>query len=356
MLLTDAENPARSLEALEEFAARTRLEAVETYRATLDATLALLSQTDGLLSLPALPTLIIPDLHARRELLIAILGTQLSDGPHEGQHVFELLQQGHINLVCVGDIVHSEKRADWVINEDGEWTEELLEKEMVRSLGAGMMIMSLKLQYPEHFHCLRGNHDDMAGELVEDFRKFVGLRYANDELVFVDGRPVVTGDKGESKIVREWVLGREGWGQSFLTAWSTFEKRLPLFARGSYYVISHTLPFIALSESDIRDPDRPRESSLELTTRRGINEAAILGTLENLGLKEQTRRWFYGHSQVSSEINGGRYEEGLNGLVIRLNNPTQHVFAYVPDSDDQQLFEPARDVYIKTPGEEQFHQ
>ncbi len=349
------ENPAHSLETLREFATREQLEAPETYCAALDAALAILSMQDGLVQLQDLPTIVIPDLHARRALLIAIFSTQLANGPYAGRQVFDLLQQGLLNVVCVGDIVHSEERSDWVINLDGEWTAELLDKEMVRSLGAGAMVMYLKTQYPAHFHCLRGNHDDIAGELAADFRKFVGLKYENDELVFVDGRPVITGDKGESKLVREWVLNREGWGQPFLETWARFESALPLFAQAPYYVISHTLPHIPLTSAEIRDPHRAREVSLELTSRRGINEAAITGTLENLGLQETTQRWFHGHSQVPPEVNGGKYEESLDGLIVRLNNPKQHVFAYVPASQDERRFDPAQDVFIKAPAEETFH-
>jgi hypothetical protein len=353
--LKSAENPARSLETLREFARRDQLELLETYQSALDSVLALLADSDGLIRLPDLPTLILPDLHARRALLIDVLSTSLTDGPYAGRQVFELLQEGRINIVCVGDIVHSEERSDWVINNDGEWTQELLEREMVRSLGAGMMIMYLKLQYPDHFYCLRGNHDDIAGELAEDFRKFVGLKYVNDELLFVDGRPVVTGDKGESKLVREWVLQRADWGQPFLHTWAQFERSLPLFAQASYYVISHSLPLIPLSEAEIRDPHRPREIALELTSRRGIDATAIYGTLENLGLKEQVKRWFHGHSQVAPDTNDGKYEESLAGLVVRLNNPRRYVFAYVPASDNERLFDPAQDVYIKSPEEEMFH-
>ncbi|HLI68405.1 MAG TPA: metallophosphoesterase [Ktedonobacteraceae bacterium] len=350
------ESPASTLEALSEFAERDQLEPPETYKAALAAALALLSQEDGLLQLPDLPTIIIPDLHARRLMLIAILGAQLAEGPHAGRRIFDLLQQGLINVVCVGDIVHSEERDDWVINRDGEWTEELLEKEMVRSLGAGAMMMYLKVQYPEHFHCLRGNHDDMAGELAEDFRKFVGLKFdEHDELVFVDGRPVVTGDKGESRLVREWVLSREGWGQPFLQTWAQFERSLPVFAQATYFVVSHTPPLVPLSEAEIREASKSREISLELTSRRGINEEAIRGTLKNLGLAERVERWFHGHSRVPREINGGKYEESLDGLVVRLNNPKKHVFAYVPASYDERHFDPTRDVYIKSPLEEAFH-
>lgn len=118
------------------------------------------------------------------------------------EQFFDLLQRGLVNVCCVGDIVHSDERFDWVINDNGDWTHELLEKEMLRSLGSAAMIMYLKMQYPEHFHCLRGNHDDMAGELTKDFRKFVGLQFKDDECVTIDGSPVVTSDKGESTIVR----------------------------------------------------------------------------------------------------------------------------------------------------------
>src|SRR5215472_1496878 len=315
------ENPASTLEALSIFAQRDQLEPPETYRAALDAVVNMLSQQGGLLHLPDLPTIIIPDLHARRAMLIALFSTQIEEGPYAGGRVFDLLQQELINVVCVGDIVHSEERTNWVINTDGEWTAELLDKEMVRSLGAAAMVMYLKIQYPEHFHCLRGNHDDLAGELEADFRKYVGVKYNDqDELVYIDGHPVLTADKGEAQIVREWVMTREGWGPPFVDAWGQFDRALPLFAQGAYFAISHTLPRVTLSESEIRDPNRPREISLELTSRRGVNRSAIQGTLDQLGIKETVQRWFHGHTPVPPEKNGGKYEESLDGLVIRLNN------------------------------------
>lgn len=351
------ENPAHSLNALREFANRDQLEEVETYTNALDDALAILSQGDGFIQLAVLPTIVIPDLHARRPMLTAILGFCLNEGSHAEKPIFDLLQQGLINVVCVGDIVHSEERSDWVINNDGEWTEELLEREMVRSLGAGFMIMSLKIAYPKHFHCLRGNHDDIAGELAKDFRKFVGLKYDEQgKQVYKDGRPVMTDERGESMLVRDWVLTRPGWGQPFLQKWATFERSLPLFAQGSYYVISHTLPRIALTEKDIRDINRPVDITLELTSRRGINETALTGTLENLGIKDSIKHWFHGHTQVSMNTNDGKYEESLDGLVIRLNNPTHYVFAYVPASNAEHLFDPASNIYIKSPTEEAFHQ
>src|SRR5215467_5974170 len=195
------DNPARSLGELREFARRDCLELPETYRAAIDGALDVLHKEEGLIRLDPLPTIIIPDIHARRDMLIDILSSQLSDGLYKSNLIFELLQQKLINIVCIGDIVHSEERSAWVINDNGDWTTELLEKEMIRSLGTAALIMYLKMQYPKHFHCLRGNHDDIAGELSEDFRKFVGVKYKNNERVMINGRPMLTSGKGESKIV-----------------------------------------------------------------------------------------------------------------------------------------------------------
>lgn len=347
-----SENPARCFETLKAFAEQEHLETPETYRTALAAVSLVLSQQGGLVRLPDVPTIVIPDLHSRRMMLISILGTQLTDGPLAGRRVFDLIQRGCINIICVGDLMHSEDRHKWVINLDGEWTTELLDKEMVRSLGTATMIMYLKLQFPEHFFCLRGNHDDMAAEL-NPYRKFVGIRLdEQNELVLVDGRPVLTSDKGESQIIKDWVIEREGWGQMFLDAWTRFERALPLFALGSYYVVTHTLPSIPLSEADLRDPNRSKEVTMELTWNRRINREAIEGTLNNLGITESIQRWFYGHSIVRQETNGGKYEEDLDGLVVRMNNSTCYVFAHVPASQDERRFDPAKDVYIESSSEE----
>ena len=349
-------NPARSLVELHEFASRDHLESPETYRIAIDGVLDVLLKEDGLIQLYALPTIIIPDIHARRGMLIDVLRHQLQEGPYAGVQVFELLQRGFLNVVCVGDIVHSEVRSDWVINDNGDWAPELLEKEMIRSLGAAAIIMYLKMQYPEHFHCLRGNHDDIIGELTEDFRKFVGVMYKNNERVLVNGHPMLTSGKGESRIVRDWILAKgSGWGPSFLQLWGQFDRALPVFVQGVYYAISHTLPQMPLSEREMRNKNRSPRITFELTSQRGENREAMYGTLENLGVKGNVRHWFHGHTHVPPEINGGRYLESPDKFVVRINNQTNHVFAYVPGTDEQWPFHPPKDVYIKSPAEAEFH-
>jgi hypothetical protein len=348
------ENPALSLEALKEFAEWEELEAPETYRAALEAITPLLSQQSPLVHLLDLPTIVIPDLHARRQMLVDILAVRLSEGSLAGQQIFELLQAGQINIICVGDLMHSEDRDKWVINLDGEWTPELLEKEMVRSLGAALIVMELKLRFPEHFYSLRGNHDDIKAEL-SPYSKFVSLKVDEHfESVYVDGKPVKTGPKGESGIVKDWVLEREGWGEEFLDAWMAFERALPLLAQGSYYVVTHTIPSQPIAKADLLDPNRPKQVTMELTWEREVKQEAIEGTLDNLEIREQTQRWLYGHSRVRKAVNGGRFEEALDGLLVRINNPKFPVFAYVAASQDERRFDPDKDVYIKRASDENF--
>jgi hypothetical protein len=280
------DNPANSLETLSDFARRDQLEPVETYRTALAAVLEVLPKPGSMVQLPKAPTIVLPDLHARREMLAAILSSRIEEGPMAGEQVFALLQQGRLNVVCLGDIVHSEKREHWIINHDGEWTPELLEQEMVRSLGAGLMVMCLKLQFPEHFHCLRGNHDDMAEEFGP-FAKHVGFKTDEEwEEIVVEGKGVRTTEKCESRLVKGWVLEREGWEESFLDTWAAFERALPLFVQGTYYVMSHTLPNIPVDLNDLSDSEKLREATVQLTNNRKLNREAIESTLEKLGIKE----------------------------------------------------------------------
>lgn len=353
-----ASNPASSLARLRRFASKEKLEQPKTYRTALTGVLAVLQQETGLVQLQDLPTIIIPDLHSRRGMLIDILSHRLTDGHYAGGQLFELLHAGLINIVCVGDIVHSEERSDWVINENGDWTPELLAKEMIHSLGAAMLIMYLKMQYSAHFHCLRGNHDDIAGELAKDFRKFVGLKFENGELVFENGRPVITSNEGESIITRNWILKRgKGWGPAFLDLWGQFDRALPVFAQGSNFVVSHYLPGRALSKEEIEDKNRSREATRQLTSldEKSVQQEAIDQTLENLGLKESALYWFHGHRIVPTTLNEGKYAIGSDGRTVRLNNPKNHVFAYVPGPVDRRQFDPTTDVYIKRPVEQTFH-
>ena len=96
---------------------------------------------------------------------------------------------------------------------------------------------------------------------------------------------------------------------------------------------------------------------MQLTSldEKSVQQEAMDQTLANLGLQESVLYWFHGHRNVSSAINEGKYAIGSGGRTVRLNNPKNYVFAYVPGPLDRRLFDPTIDVYIKKPAESAFH-
>jgi hypothetical protein len=107
----ESANPASSLGALSAFARRDQLETPETYLSALKDAIEVLPLQGVLLHLQDIPIIIVPDIHARREMLITLLRAQFIEGSFAGQRVFDLLEQGCMNVVCVGGIVHSEERS-----------------------------------------------------------------------------------------------------------------------------------------------------------------------------------------------------------------------------------------------------
>jgi hypothetical protein len=103
-----------------------------------------------------LPTIVIPDLHGRRDYLDAVLGTR---DPASGRSYLQLLHAGQVQVLCLGDVMHSETRgALWRRG----MPEPAMRAEMAESLGTLKRIAELKAAFPDHFHLLRGNHDDVG--------------------------------------------------------------------------------------------------------------------------------------------------------------------------------------------------
>ncbi len=132
----------------------------------------------GLIKLRPIPTIIVPDLHARMDFFLHIMFFNLQTGGT----VLQGLSDGTVQVVCVGDGFHAEARA---INRWRKALEEYetaynkhrsMDEEMHESLGLMEMVMELKSEFPSFFHFLKGNHENIANEVGGGnytFRKFV---------------------------------------------------------------------------------------------------------------------------------------------------------------------------------------
>jgi pSer/pThr/pTyr-binding forkhead associated (FHA) protein len=264
------------------------------------------------------PTLVISDLHARRDFLQNALNTTVN-----GERMIDLLEKGEVNIVLLGDAMHSEDRTRWGTwrqDSNGKWVLSKafqgseLDGEMVQAIGLMRMIMELKSRHPQNFHYLRGNHDDMNASLGI-FRK-----YSN-----------------ESVLVNEWM--NQHYGQDVVKQWVEFEQQLPLIAvgtrqDGSQFVMSHAAPGTVLSGKDLDHKPAQAYKQLAWTDNNRISEdfldQNIRGTLTQLGLKEDAQ-WIIGHRDVAR---GTNYRSQLGGQLIQINDKKRQLVYFVPASGE----------------------
>jgi len=238
---------------------------------------------------------ILPDLHAQRDYLVAALKM-----PLQGSTVWQLLQKGQVNLLCLGDGMHGENRvqARWLEAEQDYLAGRpslALQAEMTESLGLLKMVMDLKLAFPQHFYFVRGNHEDINPSLP--FRKFTQV--------------------GESNLVKAWTM--QHMGDKFLQEWHACEQAMPLIAEGSSFVASHSPPGAPVTRQQVsqRGAEAFRACTWSDNTRWRIGGAEEQAFLANCRAWKVTpeRPWIAGHRKVE----GALYRSQCQGRLIQIN-------------------------------------
>jgi|GEM_PF-1494554 len=317
-----------NLDSLKKFSEKQELEEKKSYEFSLDRAIEALKDTKGIVGLKNrdVPTIVVSDLHARRDFLV----NALSQKDEEGSTVLDLLKEGKINMICLGDGMHSEKSSNWDVFDPnptkGEGFRELnpkkLEKEMIASLGLMKIIMELKANFPDSFHYVRGNHDDIVGN-VSGFMKYVPEEFG-----------------GESGIVKWWT--KNHFGLDFLNKWAEFESRLPLVVKGKGFVASHTVPEEQLAIQQINDRDKKALWQMLWTDNTEFfdllpNPQQIFeGNLKNLGASNST--WIIGHRPVPQR----KYRRQFHDQLIQINSSQKQLVAiFSPD----EIFNPEKNIF-----------
>jgi len=300
---------------LADLANRDRLESKESYLHSLQAARSQLAQESGIVDLPrGVPTLVLSDIHARRDFLLTALQHEVN-----GEKVFDLLKQGRLNLVCVGDGMHAEGRAAqrWLRAEQDmqEGRPSLaMTQEMIEGFGTMKMIMELKAESPDNFHFLRGNHDEIQGNFAKYARQI-----------------------GEANMVQSWV--KANLGSDFLQEYARFEESLPLVVRGQGFVASHAAPGGELQRTAIESRDSKAFAQLSWTENRKWDESDRPRFERNLReVGGEGSRWLVGHRPVDQ----GHYRSQFDGQLVQINAPHDFVVALVPADGS---FDPDRDVF-----------
>jgi hypothetical protein len=268
-----------------------------------------------------LPTIVVPDLHARMDFFLSVLAYEAE----KGSTAIELLAEGRLQIVCLGDGVHSEGRAvrRWQTALE-EFQEEYrvhdsMDEEMRESLGVMGMVMEVKRSFPAQFHFLKGNHENITNEMGGGnlpFRKFA-----------LEG--IMTLDYME-----------RFYGEEMVRAYALFEKELPLLAAGRGLLISHAEPGGFFDRESLISYRRHPEVVTGLTWTD--NGEAIEGSVQRmlahyLGEEEGASGYYFtGHRPVS-----GHYRLRAAGRLVQIHDPERFMIAHLPASLE---IDPERDV------------
>ena len=312
---------AVSLAGLKEFASKNTLEEKGTLLQSIRSARSEMLKDSGIVDLPkGVPTMVIPDIHAQRQYITRALEHKV-----DGKPVFDLLQEGKMNLLLLGDGMHGEGRARsrWEQAEQDLLAgkpSSAMRDEMVESMGTMKMVMDLKSNLGDNFVYLRGNHDDINPE--HGYRKYTGV--------------------GESTLVKHWT--KENYGEDFLKEWHSFEQSMPLIARGEGFVASHAAPGEALDAKSVENRSESAFRALAWTENRHWQENGTERQMFENNLRvvggDSDDKWLVGHRKVED----ADYRSQFDGKLVQINPLDSDGFVVAMIGADGS-YDPAKDTF-----------
>lgn len=226
-------------------------------------------------------TIIVPDLHARCDFLIDVLNYQVQ----QGVTVLDMLEKSTIRLICLGDGLHSESRGKqrWLSAyqhyKEGNIINEYMSDEMGEGLSLMTLVMKLKMAFPENFHFLRGNHENILNEDENGNHSF--------------GKYVLEGEMTYDFMV-------EKYGLEITQLYSEFEYSLPLFFRDNRFLVSHAEPLSFFSKKELINAslDSKTTESLIWTSNGFASEKVVKKMIVKYCKKFKNSWYFAGHRPV----------------------------------------------------------
>ena len=282
-------------------------------------------RTGGLVRLiPRIPTVVLPDIHARIDLLVNAIGSAF---PEHGidEPLLQAIDGGRAQLVMVGDYVHGEARVRerWLAAfgefQDGFRRREAMDAEMYESLSVLQIVSLLKRAYPDRIHGLKGNHENIANEEGRGNHQFGKFAY-------------------EGAMVAEY-MHRFYRGAAFDAVYR-FEHDLPLLAAGDTYIVTHAEPAECFTVDEILNyRDNPYVvEGLTWTDNDAAEPGSVADTRANVLPEVPVEDAIHlgGHRPVS-----GLYALRADGRYVQFHNPGRLIAAILPTA---RRFDPDTDV------------
>lgn len=256
-----------------------------------------------------LPTIIVPDIHARWEFV---------------NHVLQQYATGEYNIVFTGDILHSE-------GDDNKWESiELyyirkcegrikdvpqdMKEELDNSFYSLQLILEAKQKLPDNIFLLRGNHDDISCRLQGDYGKY-------------------------ARVFLESTLFRETCKKTYpelLKAYYEYEKHMPYLYIGTDFLASHALPDAKVKKKEIKLDDKRTHWRFSWADNTDYGSASVYYFNDNIKeLNPMASYWFCGHRPVSD----GLLRLQCAGRLVQNNHPDRWVIIEKPFEEPYEVFE-----------------
>lgn len=256
----------------------------------------------GLINLKNRETILIPDLHARYNFLLSLFFWESSPG----NTVLDRLASDDIQVLSVGDIFHSEghQRNRWkaALKEfsDGYKKAENMKAEMVDCFNTIEMIILAKLAFPDNFHIIKGNHENIANERGNGNFPFGKYAY-------------------EGQMVLDFVI--KFLGEDFLRAYYQYEKEFPVFVTGPNFLVSHSEPEKFFTREEMINYRDNQELIKGLTwTDNGKSEPGTVRKMLDYYLPGiENSFYFGGHRPVPDS-----YNLRAEGKYVQFHNPSHY--------------------------------
>lgn len=265
-----------------------------------------------------LPAIIIPDIHARPNFIFNILNFQLPKKfcglKEDGSKftVYQALQEKLLDVICVGDGVHTELYAPrWELISlefaKGEYTGFYMKQEMILNLSTLCALLKLKIDFPQNFYFLKGNHENI-----------LNCNFGGDYAFYKYA------DEGE--MFKKFMLTQ--YDEKLVNLIARYENLLPLVAAGKNYVVSHAEPAAPFTREQIIDArfEDTVVAGLIWTKNGQVKTPTAEAIMKELLGKKNAKKalYFAGHRPVKED-----YALRQDGLFVQLHNPRRQNIALI---------------------------
>ena len=256
-----------------------------------------------------LPTILVPDLHARYNFLKKLLNCKKI--PNQNLSVYELIKENKLRVICLGDGLHSEKRGKerWLKAyeeySNGNIVNKYICKEMAEGLSLMCLVMQTKCEFPRNFHFLKGNHENILNETSDG--NFSFFKFAS-----------------EGEMCFDFMVNQ--YGVEITELYADFESNLPLFVKGKNFLASHAEPAFYMRKNQLINSMKDGDLIKALTwTRNGdVEDLPAIQMLDEFLPEFPDSLYFAGHRPVYE-----KYELRENNRFVQIHNPEKMNVVYI---------------------------